>query len=96
MTAAPLDDSPRGWLDVTYRPAPTERAPRRLMLIRRTSRTAQLEGILARYRWANAGLRERLAELVDQREDLLDALAVIIDEEARVLGHAQPPPLLPP
>jgi len=62
-----------------------ERVPSRLRV-----RLRLAEAKLERYRWANAGLRERLAELDVEREQLLDAIAVIIDEEARTIGHAHP------
>lgn len=57
-----------------------------LALVRRPSRVAQLERLVARYRWANAGLRERLAELTAERT----VLTRLIDEQARTLGHAHP------
>jgi hypothetical protein len=76
---------------VAVGPVPRER--RRLDLlavVRRPSRVAQLERLLDRHRWANAGLRDRLRELEDDRADLLGALADVIDEQARTLGHAHP------
>lgn len=100
MTAAPARPDP--WTDPNVGPVPPapvealsyvrtdSRRPSLLALVRRPSRTAQLEGLLNRHRWANAGLRERLAELTRQHEQTLDAIAVIVDEEARVIGHAHP------
>ena len=69
--------------------APVRRDRRRvqlLALVRRPSRVAQLEQLTARYRWANTGLRERLAEL----DAALDTIDAVIDEQARILGHAHP------
>lgn len=71
-----------------------------LALVHRPSRVAQLERLLDRHRWANAGLRDRLAELLDERDhaaasrdaylDALETIANVIDEQARTLGHAHP------
>lgn len=75
---------------VTATAAPTPAAARRIFLRRRTPRTAELEGIVARYRWVNAGLRERMAELTDQRDELIAALEDATDDTARTLGHLHP------
>lgn len=67
------------------------RRPSLLAIIRRPARTARLEARLDRYRWANAGLRDRLAELTAERERvrriLDDELANLADDGAR-LSHA--------
>lgn len=57
-----------------------------LALIRRPSRVNRLEGLLDRHRWANAGLRERLAKL----DEALAAVERVTDATARQLGHAHP------
>lgn len=62
-----------------------DRVPSRLRV-----RARLLEAKLDRERFVNTGLRARLAELVDQREDLVECVAQAIDDEARVLGHAHP------
>lgn len=65
-------------------------ATRRRILDRVPTRTRVrvrlLEAKLDRYRWVNAGLRERLAEL----EEYLDAVGRVTDATARTLGHAHP------
>lgn len=55
-------------------------------LLRRPSRVTQLEGLLNRYRWANAGLRERLARL----DHTITAVDAIADQTAAELGHRHP------
>jgi hypothetical protein len=61
-----------------------------LALVRRPSRVAQLERLVARYRWANAGLRERLREAEVRHDQTLDELTALVDEQASIIGHAHP------
>ena len=61
-----------------------------LALVRRPSRVAQLERVLDRYRWANAGLRERLRVAEVRHDQTLDELTALVDEQARTIGHAHP------
>lgn len=61
-----------------------------LALVRRPSRTTQRERLLDRYRWANAGLRERLRVEVTAHDATLDTLEALTDDQARILGHAHP------
>jgi len=73
--------------------APVRRERRRaslLALIHRPSRAAQLEALLDRHRWANAGLRDRLRELEDEHAATLASIGAVIDDTARTLGHAHP------
>lgn len=61
-----------------------------LALVHRPSRVTQLERLLDRHRWANAGLRDRLAELEGEHTATLAAIATVIDDTARQLGHMHP------
>lgn len=49
-------------------------------------RVRLLEAKVDRERFVNAGLRARLGEL----DATLDGIAIVIDEQARILGHAHP------
>lgn len=74
--------------------APYPRAVRRTAVLarlrRQPSRVALLEARLARAAFVNAGLRGRLAELIEDRDELVDALIDATDDTARQLGHHHP------
>jgi hypothetical protein len=79
---------------VPSRPIEAPRAVRRATILarfrRRPTRADLLEARLERQRFVNAGLRGRLAELTEVRDELADAIAEATDTTARELGHNHP------
>lgn len=68
------------------RPSLVDRVRRRL----RPARTTRHDALVARYRWANDGLRERLRVEFTTHDATLDSVQAQADEWARTLGHAHP------
>ena len=89
LTPPPIVNYPER--EVRPHPIPDPEVPRRrLRDLLRPARTRQRDQLLARYRWANAGLRERLREEVTGHDATLDSVQAQADEWARTLGHAHP------